>query len=89
MKLYEATVEVTLYVVAENEDEAHGIAERCMSEESSHADIFLNNNPKNICSDWVDSLPYGQHQNKTVRQWREELLKVKDSQQKRSYDVQV
>lgn len=73
-KLYEVTVEYTIYVVAEDEFEAELEAKsHVQDEEPQHLDANEIENEKRIDGQWRGSIPYGAEGDETCVQAFERL----------------
>jgi hypothetical protein len=68
LKVYRVEIDLTVYVVAEDHVQAESIAKLAMREEADNALAcsYRVTDPDDIDSEWRDSLPYGNHEEKTV-----------------------
>ena len=80
MKLWEVTIERAIFVLAETEDDAEGIALKSEGEESYNPADFVNareiTNLKQVSTDWRDSLPYSDKYDSGINLTCEEFLKA-------------
>ena len=70
MNLYRVTVECELYVVAEDEKGAVDEAERALGHPDGVGLLISATEPDGwIPPDWIDALPFGPNNDRTVRDW--------------------
>jgi len=77
MKLYECQIEITSYVVAENEDEAKKLAQESLREEIynvSRYEIDIIEEPAYLYGGYDNCYPYGEDDGKTVKEWHDDIL---------------
>lgn len=78
-KLFKAQIENIIYVMAEDDKQAHEVTRRSLNEEDSYNfNIWVDEiKSPSFCIDvdWIHSIPYGSDDNKTCNKIIEEMKK--------------
>jgi hypothetical protein len=72
-KLWLVNIDMDLFVVADSRREAERLGRKHASEEASNGVFHIRARPPcSVSSDWMETIPYGGEDDKTVREYLDE-----------------